>query len=158
MIDYKSPKPGEIYRHFKGNLYQIITIATHTETEEQLVIYQALYGEFGIFARPLFMFLDEVQPGCLRFVLVNKKEIQETESTTKTSKPMFSLMDFLDAETYKEKTDIFRRMKNTLDDKTINDIAAALDIVVEETEFEDRYRSVLNCLNTMSRFECDRFR
>ena len=54
------PRVSDIYRHFKGNLYQIVAIAEHTETGEQMVVYQALYGDFRIYTRPLAMFMEPV--------------------------------------------------------------------------------------------------
>ena len=51
---------GKIYRHFKGKRYHVMAIATHTETEEQMVVYRALYGENRVFVRPYAMFAGEV--------------------------------------------------------------------------------------------------
>lgn len=54
------PKPQELYRHFKGNIYQIRCLARHTETREMMVVYQAMYDTFEIYVRPLSMFMEEV--------------------------------------------------------------------------------------------------
>lgn len=54
-------KTGARYRHFKGNDYMVLYLAKHSETMEDLVVYQALYEEKGIWVRPLFMFLEKVE-------------------------------------------------------------------------------------------------
>ena len=53
-------RQGQFYRHFKGGLYQVMAIATHSETKEKMVVYQALYGDYGIYVRPYDMFASEV--------------------------------------------------------------------------------------------------
>ena len=50
-----------IYRHYKGNLYELLEVATHSETRERLVVYRALYGEYGVWVRPLSMFTENVR-------------------------------------------------------------------------------------------------
>ena len=58
-MGYKRPEKGDIYKHFKGNMYEVLTLAKHTETMEEMVIYQEVEGE-QIYARPLDMFISKV--------------------------------------------------------------------------------------------------
>ncbi|MDP4092899.1 MAG: DUF1653 domain-containing protein [Bacillota bacterium] len=67
-------KIGKKYRHFKGNEYLVLHVAKHSETLEEMVVYQALYGERGIWVRPLEMFLDQKE---VNGKLVNRFEEAE---------------------------------------------------------------------------------
>jgi cyclomaltodextrinase len=49
------------YRHYKGNEYEVLGVARHSETMEELVVYRALYGEYGLWVRPLAMFTETVE-------------------------------------------------------------------------------------------------
>jgi len=53
-------QPG-LYRHYKGPEYRVFGVARHSETEETLVVYQALYGDYGLWVRPLSMFRETVE-------------------------------------------------------------------------------------------------
>ena len=52
---------NQYYRHFKGNVYRVLHIAKHSETLEDMVVYQAMYGKRGIWVRPLSMFEEEIE-------------------------------------------------------------------------------------------------
>ena len=175
------PKPHEIYKHFKGNLYQIVTIAQHSETGEQLVIYQALYGDFKTYARPLAMFVSPVDkekyPDVTqeyRFELQGEqkersavtegagekemaKESQQTENTeTADLDPM--LVQFLDADTYEERLNILAGVHHRMTDDMITTMAVACDVEVAEGELEERYAALKTCLITLEKYECNRLR
>ncbi len=50
-----------IYQHYKGHLYQVFNVATHSETQEKFVVYQCLYGDYSMWVRPLSMFIETVK-------------------------------------------------------------------------------------------------
>lgn len=57
MSEFKKGK----YRHFKGNLYEVVDLVHHSETQEPLVLYRALYGDRGLWVRPLEMFFETIE-------------------------------------------------------------------------------------------------
>lgn len=197
---------GQIYKHFKNKFYQIVTVARHSETKEMLVIYQQLYGDFEVYARPLDMFMSEVDhekypevKQKYRFELVKKKsvcniildenkseQISDEEITLYRDKKINDFIEescevdnnivnniisenefekvnpyllmFLDAETFEEKRNVLIQAKNDIDNRLIDDIAVSLDVTIDEGELEERFKSLLLCLDTFSRYEVNRFR
>lgn len=166
------PKNGEFYRHFKNKLYQIITVAKHSETGEQLVIYQALYGDFGVYARPLEMFMSEVDhekyPDVAqkyRFERVELSSDVPAEAQKETSVQSEyegginpKVLEFLDSEDFDERYNILVALRDEIDDQIINTLAVALDVVISEGDIDDRYDQLKMCLRTRQRYESNRLR
>ncbi|MCR5255777.1 MAG: DUF1653 domain-containing protein [Acetatifactor sp.] len=152
------PKTNEIYKHFKGQLYRVMAVATHSETGEELVIYEALYGEHKVYARPLEMFTSPVDKDKYpdvtqeyRFELQAGAEPEEIQLDA-------SVVEFLDAETYGEKLNILASMKHRITDDMITTMAVSCDLEVDEGDTESRYQALKNCLLTLEKYECSRLR
>lgn len=205
MGEVRNVLPGQIYRHFKGKLYQIIAVANHSETGEKLVIYQRLYDDFSVWARPMEMFMSEVDR--IKYPDVTQKyrfekvdasnlvnnanasmvEVKATSSkadevkayevksgqahltennqTNEVENPEEmiegcnpDLLTFLDADTYEEKRQVLMSIKSRIDDRLIDDIAASMDVMVEDGDIDVRFKSLLKCVDTMMKYECTRLR
>ena len=140
------PKPHEIYKHFKGNLYQITAVAEHTETGEKLVVYQALYGDFKTYARPLSMFTErlsrEKYPDAgqaFRFELQGPdgdRQKRETQAASEVEEKEASDTKLSDTESSDTKSP----------DMELSDAEAVLDPLLLEFLDADTYEQRLNIL------------
>lgn len=168
-----NPRPQEMYRHFKGNLYQIRCLAKHSETEELMVVYQQMYEPFETYVRPLSMFMDEVDwakyPDAgqkYRFALLGEEDEESLETVEKqltdengeqiNIDPL--VLEFLDAGSYEERLTILDSLHSRITDDMINTMAVSVDLEIKEGEIEDRYAELRNCLLTFERYECNRLR
>ncbi|MGN0278646.1 MAG: DUF1653 domain-containing protein [Lachnospiraceae bacterium] len=182
-----NPKPQEMYRHFKGNLYQIRCLAKHSETGEMMVVYQAMYDKFEIYVRPLAMFMEEVDhekyPDAAqkyRFELLQDMESEEddylpetvvsAEAATISDAAMPSeneseevnidplVMEFLEADTYEQRLTVLASLHSRITNEMINTMAVAVDLEIKDGDVEERYEELKNCLLTFEKYECNRLR
>ena len=145
-MEFRIPKKGEIYKHFKDNLYEVITIAKHTETEEMMVVYQEVNGE-KTYARPLEMFVSKVDKEKYPDVLQTYRfELQDEKS-------QLSIMDFLDLSTVTEKIQYLEAMKDSMTEEFVGIVAQSMDFVENDGSLDERYRALLQYLRTVEKYE-----
>ena len=143
------PKKGEVYKHFKGNLYEILAVAKHTETMENMVVYQEVDGE-AVYVRPLEMFVSKVDKEKYPEVFQTYRfELQNQEC-------VFSIMNFLDLSTATEKIRYLETMKDSITEENVGFVAQSLDFVENEGSLEDRYRALIQYLKAIEKYEIRR--
>ncbi|MDK2967827.1 DUF1653 domain-containing protein [Lacrimispora sp.] len=169
------PKPGEFYRHFKDKMYQVTAVATHSETREKMVVYQALYGTFDVYVRPLSMFTSEVDHEKYPDVVqkyrfervdltsasdVNQPDGEQKEETTKEEHdgPNKNLLAFLDAETYYDKLEVLKTLKDKFTAEELLAICEIMDIGRADSEPEEKYYAVERYLELQIKYDGTRLR
>lgn len=110
----QTPVAGQIYKHFKGNLYKVLAVAVHTESEEKLVVYQSVENPDRVFARPLEMFMSDIDR--FRYPLIRAKY-------------RFTLVSEPEEETNGEET-----KEEETKEETLNEDTKEEDVKDEETE------------------------
>ena len=169
----RTPRSGEIYRHFKNKLYQVLAVAQHTETGEKLVVYQALYREFKIYVRPLSMFVDKVDrekyPDAAQKYRFEKAEgIKDRGKESFSSsveireegeeEPNGELMAFLDAKDAEEKIACLRRLKGSASQSDLESIYVVLDMKPQPGTIEEQLEGIIGFLAVQKRYEGGRLR
>ena len=148
----RRPVAGETYRHFKNKNYKIIAIAHHSETGEELVIYQALYGDGMICARPLDMFVSEVDhekyPEVKQKYRFEKIEAPVLEMTIEDR-----MMKFFDEDSLEGKYQILLTMREEVTNTMIDNMAVVLDIVIEDGPIAKRFDDLKHAIQTKQRYE-----
>ena len=179
------PQAGEIYQHFKGKLYRIVALATHTETGEQLVIYQALYGDYGVYVRPYEMFISEVDrekyPNVkqkYRFERIDPASLVSgsisggTDSSSEDSDD-FEMMDleeseeiepdpnflrFLETDSYEVRMECLKKMLHTASQRDLDSMYLVLDMKPESGSVEEQVDAIARFLRMQYRYDGSRLR
>ncbi len=156
-------RPGEFYRHFKGNLYQIVAVAYHSESGERMVVYQALYGDFRTYVRPYDMFVSEVDrekyPQAAqqyRFEQVTPEKAPksaDTQPDTAERQPHPALLRFLDTDDFGERMECLKQLARTGAQEDIDSLYVALDMRPQAGTIEEQADGIGRCLAAQHRYD-----
>ncbi|MBP8969914.1 MAG: DUF1653 domain-containing protein [Lachnospiraceae bacterium] len=163
------PVEGELYRHFKGGLYRIVTIAQHTETSEGLVIYRSEEDPSKVWARPVVNFLSPVDkvkyPDATQDMRFEKVVAGQTKAApaakvenagTEGLDP--EVEDFLDAKSSSDRLHILASLNHRLTDEMLITMATACDVELPEGDIRTKYQSLRESLIILGKYEGERLR
>lgn len=181
MEQRKLPAPGEFYRHFKNKMYQVVALAAHSETGEAMVVYQALYGDFKIWVRPLSMFMEKVDrekyPDAdqdYRFERVlepgrrteegpgsraGEEDGQEPSGEEKPMNPhLLEFFDAMDVRDYDKMLEALARLSRKAGQKEVDDICMVLDIRPQGDSAAEQIAGIRRHVQMLKKFDGERLR
>ena len=144
----------------KNKNYKIIAIAHHSETGEELVIYQALYGDGMVCARPLEMFVSEVDhekyPDVkqkYRFEKIADAQEETKEKTLYQMTPEEKMMAYFDEDDLEARYQILLTMRDEVTNTMIDNMAVVMDLVIPDGPIQNRYDDLKRAIQTKQKYE-----
>ena len=164
-MEIRMPKPGDKYRHFKGNLYEVIVIARDSETLEEKVVYKEVDGT-AAYVRSLPMFVSPVDKEKypevtqkFRFQYIEEKAVEVVnEVSEETLESSNLIMPFLELETVTEKIKYLQGIKDQVTGTFLEIVAQSLDFVENPGTLTERYEAIILYLMTVEKYEKSRLR
>lgn len=149
--------PGDVFTD-KDRKYQVIAVAYHAKSNEKMIVYQQLFDNFKILTDTFDDFFNQPEAEVHIEIPVDdrKDNDADTKEDLKGVNPV--LMGFFDRDTCTDKIEYIAQVRDKLDDRLVSDIAASMDITIEEGSLDDKIDSLLICLRTKAKYECNRFR
>ena len=176
MEQRRLPAPGEFYRHFKNKMYQIVAVASHSETGEAMVVYQALYGEFKVWVRPLSLFMEEVdrekypdadqdyrfergtEPGCRMGDGPGIQAGEEPEEEKPMNPHLLEFFDAMDVRDYDKMLEALARLSQKAGQKEVDDICMVLDIRPQGDSAAEQISGIRQHVRMLKKFDGERLR
>ena len=167
-------KSGEVYKHFKGKRYEVVTLAKDSEDGGLMVVYKALYPPYETFVRPYLSFVEELNP--MVYPAATQKhrfEKEVIEEYVKPEEPSATVPDlsatipiqidpglakFLSGETYDAQMEALREMKDHISEEMFAIMFLSLDLPMTPGNEQEHYDALMKRLETMHEFDGKRFR
>ena len=152
----KEPRPGEHYRSIYGNEVEIILIANNLDTHRKMVVYRDIEDSSVYYTKSVKSFLAKADENNgldsdQKYNFVNVSDIEKKSQTEETLQDM--IITFLEMDNSRDKMLYLQKKHLKISDEFLTAISIGIDFVETKSDLEDRYRDILNYLNTLMRYE-----